>query len=58
MLHGCPETVESELGVKPKKKKKNLTKIKNQSGKLILKKKLKQLEQRCRYLAKLKGTKI
>ena len=58
MLHGCPETVESELGVKPKKKKKNLTKIKNQSGKLILKKNLKQLEQRCRYLAKLKGTKI
>ena len=58
MLHGCPETVESELGVKPKKKNKNLTKIKNQSGKLILKKNLKQLEQRCRYLAKLKGTKI
>ena len=58
MLHGCPETVESELGVKPKEKKKNLTKIKNQSGKLILKKNLKQLEQRCRYLAKLKGTKI
>ena len=41
MLYGCAKTVESKLGVKPKKKK-NLTKIKNESGKLILKRKLKR----------------
>ena len=41
MLYACAKTVESKLGVKPKKKE-NLTKIKSQSGKIILKKKLKQ----------------
>ena len=41
MLYACAKTVESKLGVKPKKKE-NLTKIKNQSGKLILKRKLKR----------------
>ena len=41
MLYACAKTVESKLGVKPKKKK-NLTKIKNESGKLILKRKLKR----------------
>ena len=34
------------------KRKENLTKIKTQSGKLILKRKLKQCEERCRYLVK------
>ena len=41
MLYACAKTVESKLGVKPKKKE-NLKKIKSQSGKIILKKKLKQ----------------
>ena len=41
MLYGCAKAVESKLGVKPKKQK-NLTKIKNESGKLILKRKLKR----------------
>ena len=34
------------------KRKESLTKIKNQSEKLILKRKLKQWEERCRYLTK------
>ena len=42
MLYACAKTVESKVGVKPKKKKENLTKIKSQTGKIILKKKLKQ----------------
>ena len=41
ILYACAKTVESKFGVKPKKKKK-LRKIKNQSGKLMLKRKLKQ----------------
>ena len=41
MLYACAKAVESKLGVKPKKKR-NLTKIKNQSIKLIFKRKLKR----------------
>ena len=41
MLYACAKTVESKFGVKAKKKR-NLTKIKNQKGKLILKRKSKQ----------------
>ena len=51
MLYACAETVESKFGVKLQRKK-NLTKIKNQSEKLILKGKLKQREEKCQYLAK------
>ena len=41
MLYACAKLVQSKLGVKPKKERK-LTKIKNQSRKLISKRKLKQ----------------
>ena len=51
MLHACAETVESKFGVKLQRKE-NLTKTNNQSGKLILKGKLKQREEKCQYLAK------
>ena len=40
------------------KRKESLTKTKNQSEKLILKRKFKQCEERCRYLTKQKGIKI
>ena len=39
-LYACVKTVESKLGVRPKKKRKR-DKIKNQSGELILNRKLK-----------------
>ena len=51
MLYACAKTVESKFGVKPKKKIKH-GKKKNQSGKLMLKRKLKQWEEKCQYLAK------
>ena len=40
MLHGCPETVESELGVKPKKKKKKPDKNKKSKWKINIEKEL------------------
>ena len=41
MLYDCVKIIQSKLGVKPIKKK-NLAKIKHQSGKLIFKRKSKQ----------------
>ena len=42
LLHFYAKTVEPKLGVKPKKRKENRTKTKNQNVKLILKRKLKR----------------
>ena len=41
MLYDCVKIIQSKLGVKPTKKK-NLAKIKHQSGKLIFKRESKQ----------------
>ena len=50
MLYDCAKIVESKLGVKPKKKRKPHKNKKK--GKLILERKLKRGEERCRYIAK------
>ena len=51
MLYAYAKMVESELGVKPEKKRKP-DKNKKTKWKINIEKKLKQWEERCRYLTK------